>query len=77
MLTLEQGFVYAVMIGGIVGLAIGLRKIIVMEQKILNIERNVEKMVGNVATEEDEIEKAISRLKKPRVEEGEETENLP
>ena len=63
MISLEQGFVYAVMIGGIVGLAVGLRKIFVMEERMIKIEKNVEKIVNNVAKEEYEIESAISKLK--------------
>ena len=61
-LTLQQGFTYAIMIGGIVGLAIGLRKVIQLETKILKIDKNVERIVKRVEAEEHTIEEELDEL---------------
>ena len=62
-LTIQQGFTYAIMIGGIVGLAIGLRKVIQMEKKILKMDSNVEKIVKKIEKIGITIEDEVSEIK--------------
>lgn len=46
-------------IGALLGLVVGLRKLFLMEQKILNIERHIEGLVKRIEHEEVEIKKKI------------------
>jgi hypothetical protein len=54
-----QAIVNWLVVGGVIGLIIGLRKIVLMERKILNIEENMSKLLEHIDREEMKIEKKL------------------
>ena len=59
MIGLEDGFFYAIIIGGIIGIIWGIRKLVLFERTMYNLENKIEKIVSRIEKDEEEIKDKI------------------
>ena len=57
----NEALIYSIVIGGIIGVIWGLRRLVLLERKLLNIEQHVEKIVESI--EKEEQQKKLEQLK--------------
>ena len=53
MVGLEQGLLYSIIIGICMGVALGIRKLYLLERVILNLDRKMERMLEKIEREEE------------------------
>ena len=61
MIGLEQGILYSFLFVAIIGIIWGARKIITLEKIIINLDKNMQKILNRIEKEELKIEKQLKK----------------